>query len=76
MSRAILTDEEILNAFSTRSLGRYTYEVQYKPLIEGYDEDSFLRLTADSMEQATRISVEYGARIINMRAYRISRVRK
>ena len=66
MTKTLLTDSEIINAFQLRNTGKNTYTATFIPMGEKSTVDNWQELlfTANSKEEATRVAREYGNRIL------------
>jgi len=73
MSKALLTDTEILSAFAKKNNGKKNFLVEFVPrdrLPRFLGSESF-ELTANTKKEATRLAREYGARFLDLRVFQV-----
>lgn len=78
MTKTLLSDSEIINAFQLRNTGKNTYQATFAPFSNPrayLSECTELLFTANSKEEATRIAREYGTRILSMKMIYVYRHR-
>jgi hypothetical protein len=72
MSKALLTDTEILSAFAKTNNGKKNFYAEFVPVekLPRFFGEGF-ELTANTKKEAIRLAKEYGARFLDKRVFQV-----